>query len=125
MESTEADQATETETHDETHEGTADQSHPAAAQADAATAMQKVITGEHGMEQVPNSSLRDGITTNTPVATSAPPPELQSGVPLAEDRAAGVSPGESSTLGQPGDGRVLPTAPPVELTDEAASQGSV
>lgn len=86
--------------------------------APAAVAAQRVITGTSGYEQVPDTSLRDGITVNTPVATSAPPAGLQSGIPLVEDRAAGVQPGENSTLGQQPDMEPEvapdPAAPPVE-----------
>jgi hypothetical protein len=49
------------------------------------------IQGEQG-EQVA-SDAPGGLDQSTPVATSAPSPDRQSGVPLAEDREAGVEPG--------------------------------
>lgn len=52
--------------------------------------------GEQG-EQVEQSAPAAGSlgapSPDQPVATSAPDPAAQSGVPLAEDRAAGVEPG--------------------------------
>lgn len=45
------------------------------------------IVGDSGLQ--PLASL-DQVDVNRPVATSPPPPQAQSGVPLAEDRAAGV-----------------------------------
>jgi hypothetical protein len=49
------------------------------------------IRGEQG-EQVA-SDAPGGLDQSTPVATSAPSPDSQGGVPLAEDREAGVEPG--------------------------------
>lgn len=65
---------------------------PAVEQSPVATAAGKVIVGDSGMyEQQPVNSASN---VDTPLRTSAPPAELQSGVPLAEDRAAGVQPGQ-------------------------------
>lgn len=72
---------------------------PAPEQSPVASAAQEAITGDHGMTQEPQAP--GGGAQNTPHATSAPPPEAQPGIPLEADRAAGVQPGESSTLGTP------------------------
>lgn len=65
---------------------------PAAEQAPTATERQEAIQGDPGLrEQDPMAAVDD--SANTPVRTSAPPPGVQTGVPLAEDRAAGVEPG--------------------------------
>lgn len=65
---------------------------PAVDQAPVATERGNAIVGDSGLyEQQPESGFND---QDTPVRTSAPPPSLQSGVPLPEDRAAGVQPGE-------------------------------
>lgn len=66
---------------------------PAAEQAPAATEAQDAIIGDQGTrgEQQPDQALG---SQDTPLRTSPPPPEAQSGVPLPEDRAAGVQPGE-------------------------------
>lgn len=72
---------------------------PAPEQSPVASEAQKAITGDHGMTQEPQSP--GGGSQDTPHATSAPPPAAQPGVPLEADRAAGVQPGESSTLGTP------------------------
>lgn len=82
------------EASDSTPEAT--EAHPAPEQSPAATAAQKAITGDHGMAGQPLSAVDS--SANTPVATSPPPPSAQPGVPLAEDREAGVEPGESSNL---------------------------
>lgn len=57
---------------------------------------QEAIIGDPGLrgEQQPLQNEGTPGNVNTPNRTSAPPPEAQSGVPLAEDRAAGVEPGE-------------------------------
>src|SRR5581483_10868932 len=67
---------------------------PAVDQAPAATAAQDVVVGDPGLrdEQQPVASVG---SPDIPVRTSAPPPSAQSGVPLPEDRAAGVQPGVS------------------------------
>lgn len=64
---------------------------PAADQAPVATEAQDTIIGDPGIrdEQVPQGSVG---SQDVPVRTSAPPPSAQSGVPLPEDRAAGVEP---------------------------------
>jgi hypothetical protein len=67
---------------------------PAVEQSPAATAAQDAVVGDPGLrdEQQPVGSVPN---PDTPVRTSAPPPSAQSGVPLPEDRAAGVQPGVS------------------------------
>lgn len=92
----------------------ASEANPAPEQSPVASAAADAIVGEHGLEQVPVSSLDTGAQ-DTPVRTSAPPPEAQSGIPLASDRAAGVEPGESSDL--PG---VAGTASPEEAREATA-----
>lgn len=65
---------------------------PAVDQSPVASARDAAITGDSGLfEQQPQPVAAD---PNSPHRTSAPPASLQSGVPLAEDRAAGVQAGE-------------------------------
>lgn len=65
---------------------------PATEQSRIASERQRAIAGDSGLyEQQPQRS--EGDSANTPLRTSPLPAELQSGVPLAEDREAGVQPG--------------------------------
>jgi len=94
--------------------GAAGDNEPAVHQSPVATDAMRAIVGDHGMRgaQEPADAFASS-TANIPVATSAPPPEAQSGVPLAEDRAAGVKPG--------------PVVPPVggsDLPAQSAPSGS-
>jgi hypothetical protein len=62
------------------------QSAPAIEQAPVATARDRVIVGDSGMyEQAPINQPGD---PDAPVRSSAPPAQLQSGTPLAQDRAS-------------------------------------
>lgn len=76
-------------------EGAQDQPEPTEADERAEQERQETednaVRGEQG-EQVAADAL-GGIGQDTPVATSAPSPDRQSGVPLAEDRESGVEPG--------------------------------
>ena len=74
--------------HGDTPDG--EHEHRAAEQADRATDTGKVIVADSGFEQVP---VQPYARVDTPLASSAPPAELQSGVPLPEGRAAGVQAG--------------------------------
>lgn len=75
---------------------------PAEDQSPVATARDKAIVGDSGLfEQQPQTMSGD---PDTPVRTSAPPAELQSGVPLPEDRAAGVQPGPAGPRPTPAPG---------------------
>lgn len=67
---------------------------PAAEQAPVATEAEEAIIGDPGFrEQQPRINEGGPQSANQPHASSAPPPSRQSGVPLAEDREAGVEPG--------------------------------
>lgn len=92
--------------------------HPAVDQAPVAEERQRAIVGDSGMfEQEPRSPTSD--PANTPHATSAPPAQLQTGVPLPEDRAAGVQPGPAGPLPGPTPGTTAPAeAPAVEAPAE-------
>lgn len=81
-----------------------DEANPAEDQAPVATAAQEAIIGDQGArrEQQPLGVEGTPTSVDQPVRTSAPPAELQSGVPLAEDRAAGVEPGPAGPLGPGG-----------------------
>lgn len=83
-------------------------------QSPVATARDKAIVGNSGLfEQQPVPAQGD---PDSPVRTSAPPPQAQSGVPLPEDRAAGVEPGPSGM-------RPSPTSPAAaEAETEAEPQ---
>jgi hypothetical protein len=69
---------------------------PAVDQAPVAHEAQNAIIGDPGFRNEQQPLGNEGQPTNVdiPVRTSAPPPSLQSGVPLPEDRAAGVEPGQ-------------------------------
>jgi hypothetical protein len=72
---------------------------PAREQAPVATDAQEAITGDPGFgEQTAKTSEGGAQSVDTPFGNSMPPPQSQSGMPLAEDRAA-VERGE-----QPGPG---------------------
>jgi hypothetical protein len=66
---------------------------PAEDQAPAATANQDAIIGDPGFRDEQSALANEGTPTNvdTPVRTSAPPAEMQSGMPLPEDRAAAAA----------------------------------
>lgn len=72
-----------------------DERSPAHDQAPIASDAQDTIIGDPGLrdEQQPQQTEGAATAVNTPVRTSPPPPSAQSGVPLSEDRAAGVEPG--------------------------------
>jgi hypothetical protein len=73
-----------------------DEANPARDQAPVATDAQEAIKGDPGLhEQQPIGNEGSPTAIDRPVATSAPPPSAQSGVPLPEDRAAGVEPGDA------------------------------
>lgn len=78
-------------------------SDPAAEQSPVATENQKTITGDPGFgEQQPRSPLGNA---DAPVASSAPPPGAQSGMPLPEDRAAqAANVGDAAPAGEPVEG---------------------
>lgn len=79
-----------------------DERNPARHQSPAATDAQEAIMGDPGFrEQQPTSGF-GANTANSPFASSAPPPGAQHGVPLAEDRAAGVEPGPKGPIAGPG-----------------------
>lgn len=59
------------------------------------------------------------VSPDMPFASSAPPPGAQSGVPLAEDRAAGVEPGPSGPI--PGPGMAQPDT--ADTPDHDGSEG--
>lgn len=63
---------------------------PAEDQAPVATAAQEAIIGDPGFRAEQNPQQSEGAPTHVdrPVGTSMPAPELQSGMPLPEDRAA-------------------------------------
>jgi hypothetical protein len=91
---------------------------PARDQAPVATDRMEAIVGDPGFrEQQPPVGFADA---NTPLSSSAPPPAAQSGVPLAEDRAAGVRPGPSGPI--PGPGQPVPDAASAPVND--GSEGS-
>lgn len=67
---------------------------PARDQAPVATDAQEAIVGDPGLrEQQPFGNEGSPTAVDRAVATSAPPPSAQSGVPLSEDRQAGIEPG--------------------------------
>lgn len=69
---------------------------------------EETVEGSQG-EQVASDAPNE-IGQSTPVATSAPDPAAQSGVPLPEDREAGVEPG--------------PVHPGDESSDEERPEGA-
>jgi hypothetical protein len=77
---------------DELPAADSEERNPAVDQAPAATEAQNAIIGDPGLrdEQEPQASVG---SADIPHRTSAPPPAAQSGVPLPEDRAAGIQPG--------------------------------
>jgi hypothetical protein len=66
---------------------------PAAEQSPVATEAQNRIIGDPGFRDEQATIQGEGGSANvdTPVRTSAPPAELQSGMPLPEDRAAAAA----------------------------------
>ena len=72
---------------------------PARDQAPVATDAQQAITGDPGLgEQAAKTNEGGAQSVDTPFGNSMPPPQSQSGMPLAEDRAAAAeqeSQGES------------------------------
>lgn len=96
-----------------------EEANPARDQAPVATDAQDTIVGDPGLrgEQQPQQNEGASGSANTPVRTSPPPPSAQSGVPLPEDRAAGVEPGPAGPLGpggvpMPQQGAPTPPVPP-------------
>lgn len=83
--------------HDEAPAPDSDERNPARDQAPVASDAQDAVVGDPGLrdEQQPVQNEGTASAVDRPVRTSAPPPSAQSGVPLAEDRAAGVEPGTS------------------------------
>lgn len=79
-----------------------DERNPARDQAPVATDAQEAAVGDPGLhEQQPFGNEGSPTAVDRPVATSAPPPSAQSGVPLPEDRAAGVEPDPDAPVTQP------------------------
>lgn len=105
-----------------------EEANPARDQAPVATDAQDTIVGDPGLrgEQQPQQNEGASGSANTPVRTSPPPPSAQSGVPLPEDRAAGVEPGPAGPLGPggvpvPQQGGTSPAVAP-EPVDEPAAE---
>ena len=73
---------------------------PAEEQAPIATAAQNAIIGDPGFRDEQNP-IPAGAGVDTPLRTSAPPAELQSGMPLPEERAAGAAPAEPAPAAEP------------------------
>src|ERR1700747_395322 len=73
-------------------------SDPPIEQSPVAPANQKSITGAPGFgEQQPRQPLGN---VDTPLASSAPPPQAQAGMPLPEDRAAAAQAREAVALAE-------------------------
>lgn len=80
------------------------------------------VVGDSGLQ--PLSSL-DQSDANRVGPTSAPPPGAQSGVPLAEDRAAGVEPNpefRGNSEGQTPDGQPIEQPPEGEGKEQDGSE---
>ena len=73
---------------------------PAEEQAPVATATQNAIIGDPGFRDEQNP-IPAGAGVDTPLRTSAPPAELQSGMPLPEERAAEAAPAEPAPAAEP------------------------
>lgn len=86
---------------------------PAVEQSPAATDAQDAIIGDPGLRDEQQPAQGPG-SQDVPLRTSPPPPEAQSGVPLPEDRQAGVEPGPSGPAVPPQEG---------ETPDFDASEG--
>lgn len=82
---------TEPEAVDEPASG--DEREPAVDQAPVAHERQEAIIGDPGFRNESQPLGNEGTPSHvdTPVRTSAPPPEMQSGMPLPEDRAAAAA----------------------------------
>lgn len=106
-------------THESEGEGAAPDSeerNPAREQAPAATDAQDAIIGDPGLrdEQQPLGNEGTPSNADTPHRTSAPPPTGQSGVPLPEDRDAGVQPGDEPQPGAQPAGEPPAGEPPAQ-----------
>lgn len=89
---------------------------------DATTKEQNVIVGDSGLQ--PLSQLAQ-VDPNRVGPTSAPPPDAQSGVPLPEDKAAGVQPNEEfrgSPEGRTPEGAPVEPPPPGQAVEQDPAQ---
>lgn len=80
-----------------------------------------VIVGDSGQQPLSASDQHD---PNAVGPTSAPPAALQSGVPLPEDRAAGVEPNEQfrgDAQGRGPDGQPIQAPPDDAITEQDGS----
>lgn len=80
-----------------------------------------VIVGDSGQQPLSASAQHD---PNAVGPTSAPPAGLQSGVPLPEDRAAGVQPNEQfrgDAQGRGPDGHPIQAPPEDAITEQDGS----
>jgi hypothetical protein len=90
---------------------------PAVEQAPIATAHQDTVIGDPGFRDEQAAVASEGQPTHVdmPLRTSAPPPEMQSGTPLPEERAAAAAAPEAAA-----EAAEAP-APPAEPAEPASA----